>query len=145
MQDISCRTSSSVIENDDPNPDYFTRQSLESLGNALTPLKSNNAALQRATRVFQIKQLQTDVPSLRSLLILRAMMGTGGNIRSVSMRQRSRYFISRVSWKVTGLSLSPKISSSSWMTFSWMSKWQPITDRKKLDAAAVVSWPYEDG
>lgn len=71
------------------------------------------------------------------------MIGTGGYMRRVSMRHRSRYFISNVSWNVTGLSLSPKISSSSWITFSWMSGWQPITDKKKLDAAAVVSCPWE--
>lgn len=70
------------------------------------------------------------------------MIGTGGYIRSVSKRQRSRYFICKVSWKVAGLSLSPKISSSSWITFSWISGWQPIIVRKKLDPEAVVSCPF---
>lgn len=68
-------------------------------------------------------------------------MGTGGYIRRVSIRHLSRYFISRVSWNVAGLSLSPKISSNSWSTFSWTSGWQPIIDRKKLDPEAVVSCP----
>lgn len=71
----------------------------------------------------------------------RAMSGTGGYNLRVSMRHLSRYFISSVSWKVAGRSESPKIWSSSWITFSWISLWIPIMDRKKLLPAAVVSWP----
>ena len=84
---------------------------------------------------------QIYIPNGTSSISSRAIIGTGGYILKVSIMTRSKYLISNVSKKVQSRSESPKICFCSSTTLAWMSLWIPIKHKKKLDPAAVVSWP----